>query len=81
MLYAKVYIDRNRKGGKQPHPPLTQGSLPPGVVVSLLYGFCQCILSLSACVFCRYTIMQHIVSVLPYYHYKVFVSYLYIYRK
>ena len=25
--------------------------------------FCQCILSLNACVFCRYTIMHYIVSV------------------
>ena len=32
-------------------------------VVFPLYGFCQCILSLNACVFCRYTIMQYIVSV------------------
>ena len=31
--------------------------------VVLPYGFCQCILSLNACVFCRYTIMQYIVSV------------------
>ena len=28
-----------------------------------LYGFCQCILSLNACVFCRYTIMHYMVSV------------------
>ena len=34
-----------------------------GGVVSPIYGFCQCILSLNACVFCRYTIMQYIVSV------------------
>ena len=30
---------------------------------SPLYGFCQCILSLNACVFCRHTIMHYIVSV------------------
>ena len=37
--------------------------LVEGGVVSPLYGFCQCILSLNACVFCRYTIMHYIVSV------------------
>ena len=31
-----------------------------GGVVFPLYGFCQCILSLNACVFCRYTIMHYI---------------------
>ena len=34
-----------------------------GGLFSPLYGFCQCILSLNACVFCRYTIMHYIVSV------------------
>ena len=34
-----------------------------GGVGFLLYGFCQCILSLNASVFCRYTIMHYIVSV------------------
>ena len=34
-----------------------------GGVVSPPYGFCQCILSLNACVFCRYTIRQYIVLV------------------
>ena len=37
--------------------------LVEGGVVSPLYGVCQCILWLNACVFCRYTIMQYIVSV------------------
>ena len=41
------------------------GSTVPveGGVVSPLYGFCQCVFSLNACVFCRYTIIQYIVSV------------------
>ena len=61
----KYTLTETVKGEKQPHPPLEQWSLPPRRVGLFfpLYGFCKCILSLNACVFCRYTIMHYIVSV------------------